>query len=336
MSEILGYILSLAGIVLFGATIALLLSPLETLGWWAGWFGEHPQPEKPLDHPAVLNVPAANDEIERQHFVVFLDGIAKATGQNYADVQDFLERLARQLPDTVVLGDLFPYAVTNHPLTEHRPLSRFWRFALDLKLSGRPTLLGFSINIRNLLQVAVSADRRYGPIYHQGEARLILRDLLMNGYKSGSGVPITLIGYSGGGQIALGVTPYLKRILHAPVDIISLGGVMSSDRGLRDVRHLYYLAGSKDVVQRLGAVFFPGRWPILPHSSWNQLVRQGRFSSIPMGPIGHNGKGSYVDAQAFLADGSSFIDHTVKVVSDIICQHSPHLHDRELLYITDI
>ncbi len=34
----------------------------------------------------------------------------------------------------------------------------------------------------------------------------MLNSLLKNGYRPGSGVPVTLIGYSGGGQISLGAS----------------------------------------------------------------------------------------------------------------------------------
>jgi hypothetical protein len=218
----------------------------------------------------------------------------------------------------VVLGDVMPYSVTNTGLIEQRPLAPFWRYAFQLKQTGKRPVLSFSINIRNLLQVIVAADRRYGPIYNQGEAQVLVASLLRHGYKEGSGVPITLIGYSGGAQIALGAAHFLKRALAAPITLISLGGVMSSDPGLTDLKHLYHLQGSKDPVPTIGRVLFPGRWPVLVNSHWNQLRRQQKVTVILMGPMTHNGAGSYLDATHQLATGQSFLAHTTTTLATLL------------------
>ena len=84
-------------------------------------------------------------------------------------------------------------------------------------------LLAATINIRNILIVSVAADQRYGPIYNQGTAQIIHNSLLCYGYQPG--MPVTLIGYSGGGQMAVGAAPYLRRSLKAPIELISLSGV---------------------------------------------------------------------------------------------------------------
>ena len=61
------------------------------------------------------------------------------------------------------------------------------------------------INVRNIMQVAVSADPRYGPIYSLGVAKEIARSLARHGYQLGSQKPIFLIGFSGGGQVSVGL-----------------------------------------------------------------------------------------------------------------------------------
>ena len=140
------------------------------------------------------------------------------------------KRCASVLPDSEVL-EVFPYSVQNRALTGQRFFAWFWRFALKLKLS-RVAFAGFIINLRNAFQVAVSADRRYGPIYNQGMAETLHSALRGHGYSVGSGVPVTIVGYSGGGQVAVGAAAYLKEIIHAPVTVVSLGGIMASDEGL--------------------------------------------------------------------------------------------------------
>ena len=128
------------GVVFAGIIIALLLAPLESLEWWAGRYDERlhaPEGRSPAPYQAAGTQPTSVKQQVKQHYLVFLDGIAKVGAVNYGDVQDLLGRLSDALPDAVVLGDVMPYSVTNTGLTEGRPLSRFWRRAFQLKLEGQ-------------------------------------------------------------------------------------------------------------------------------------------------------------------------------------------------------
>ena len=293
--------------------LAGVLSPFEALGWWAGWYGDedgHKQRVTPSPNP---------EPVHAARFVVFLSGINSVSGETLAEREiAFLGRLKRELADsdTVLVDDIFPYSVTERPLTGRRVFSRFWRWALRTKISGAGAAR-FLINIRNLWQVAVSADSRYGPIYNQGSAEMILNGLKRHGYSVGSGVPVTLIGYSGGGQVALGAAPHLKRAARVPVSIISLGGVMSADPGIEVLEHLYHLYGVRDNVQRLGSIFFPGRWPFIP-SPWNTAKKRGVVELIFMGPPDHTGPGGYLDDASKLPDGRSYLDATVETMTRLI------------------
>ena len=95
-----------------------------------------------------------------------------------------------------------------------------------------PNLLTRLIDWRNLTQVLVSMDPRYGPIYNAGGARSLYAALVNHGYVAASGAPVVLIGYSGGAQVCLGAATYLKPALDAPLTVVSLGGAVGSDRGL--------------------------------------------------------------------------------------------------------
>lgn len=304
-------ILTLLAVLIVGFLIAGILSPFEALGWWAGWYGRHPEEE---EHVRAL-YPVDNAE----GFVVFLSGIHSVSGETYAEREIlFLERLRKRLTDkVVVIDDIFPYSVTNRALTGQRIFAKFWRWALKRKLSG-PGLAGALINFRNVWQVAVSADSRYGPIYNQGSAEMIAKGLELHGYEPGSGVPVTLIGYSGGGQIAVGAAPHLRSMLSAPISVVSLGGVISSDPGLLALEHVYHLYGRRDMVQRTGNFLFPGRWPILPYSAWNQAKQQGVIKLISMGPADHTGPKGYLDAESFLPNGQSYLDATVETIARIV------------------
>jgi hypothetical protein len=229
------------------------------------------------------------------------------------------------LEDIVVVDDVDTYSVANRALTGQRVFSWFSRFALRMKLSGKPmrAFIGFLITIRNGFQVSVSADRRYGPIYNTGSARIIVRSLLRHGYQRGSGMPITLLGYSGGGQIAVGAAPYLKNMLDAPIIVLSLGGVLSADPGVLELEHLYHLRGKRDGVQRVGMILSPSRWHIgrmdfLPLSRWNQARRAGRITFIEMGNMKHNGAEGYLDIESQVEDGRTYMDVTVDTIVDLI------------------
>jgi hypothetical protein len=318
MSELLSQALGLLAVFVVGLLFFLFLAPLETLSWWTGFYNRRNKDLTALPKP--LGTVDALHKKPASHYIIFLDGIAKVARDNYEDVEIFLKRLNEKLPDAVVIGSVLPYSVSNRPLTSARLLARFWRWAKQRKIGNNGDLIGFSINLRNMFQVMVSADSRYGPIYNLGAARLIIEPLLKKGYPVGSGIPVTLIGYSGGAQVAAGSAPYIKELLRAPVDLISLAGVISADPGLKDVRFLYHLAGSKDGVENIGAVLSPGRWNLLRNSSWNRAKRAGKFTYIPMGPMLHNGKGSYLDEKAKLPNGKTFLEQTLETVSFILEQ----------------
>jgi hypothetical protein len=307
-----------AGLVVF---VVALLSPLEALGWWAGWSRQELEPDEPIaglagpDQPAI---PAAD------YYVVYLTGIGGFSGQFLGRREvGFLERLRARLPGAVIVSDVFPFSVTNNPLNGNRILARLWQWIQTRRLKNPHNVLKNLISIRNILQVAVSADPRYGPIYNVGVAREIVRSLARRGYPAGSGQPITLIGVSGGGQIALGAARYLNLALHAPIRIISVAGVLSDDRGINYVEHVYHLNGSRDRVPRLGAILYPGRWPIFRRSSWNLAQAEGRITVIPTGPMTHMGPEEYFSRSAFLPSGQSYADHTADIVAHLIAD-SPH------------
>ncbi|ADI13651.1 hypothetical protein [Truepera radiovictrix] len=314
--------LALAAVVFLFAGV---LSPFEALGWWAGWYGrEADETEVGLNVSDAAahapDLPPTPDGAPRSHYVVFLSGINSVSGEAFAEREiAFLARLKRALPEVALVDDLFPYSVTAQPLTGSRVFARFWRWALRRKLSG-PGLAGFLINLRNLWQVAVSADSRYGPMYNQGSAQMILGGLRRHGYRAGAhgtDTPVILIGYSGGGQIAVGAAPHLKKITGAPVSVISLGGVMSADPGLLSLERLYHLYGTRDNVQRLGNIFFPGRWPFIP-SPWNSAKARGIIELIPMGPMDHTGPGGYLDLQSYLPDGRSYLEATTETIVKLV------------------
>ncbi|MGA9379300.1 MAG: CAAX protease, partial [Phormidium sp.] len=314
-------IFNLVWIGVVAIVFAGLLAPLETLGWWAGWYGDdldvgqasclsspEPNPQSPVPSPQTVS-----------RYVVYLDGIGQSGEEYTPDVEDFLTAFKAVLPqDIKLIQGLMMYSVLNKPLDEDRPLAFLWQLADKMRWSNPTALLGTILNLRNVLIVAVSADQRYGPIYNQGIAQVLYNGLIKEGYQPGSGVPITLIGYSGGGEMSVAAGPYLKRATGASIDAISLGGVMSANNNFLKLEHLYHLVGEKDSIERIGPIMFPGRWKLFFLSYWNRAKRKGKISIISLGPVGHQVPGGMMDPKAFFPDGRSYLEQTIEVILQIL------------------
>ena len=313
MSAAFWQLMSALGLILLGLLIWAAFSPFETLGWWAGWFGDKIYDDSIPPDGRVRAVPS-----DAHAYIIFLSGIGRVSGQtlSYRET-DFLRRLAQVMPHAVVIDDVFPYSTNNLALTGQPFFGGLWRWALRRKLDG-PALAGMIINVRNAFQVWVSVDHRYGPIYNQATAEVILHALLRYDYPmERDDVPVFVIGYSGAGQMAVGAMTYLREWLPGPLYTISLGGIFGSDPGLLATDHLFHFQGANDHalwLRHLG----PGRWPIFPTSEYNRAKRQGRISYITPGPMGHTGRGGYLDAKTSLPDGTPLIDRTVELVANIV------------------
>ena len=331
-------LVALAALLLAGA-----LSPLETLGWWAGWYGD-PVDERAIDpacgsadesdeaSPERTPEADAGTEVGRGEagavspaaspWVVYLTGIQAVGPVSYADAdRRLLARLADAVPSGRVV-EVFPYSVTNRALTGERTFARVWRWALRAKLDHRRLLqvAGFLINLRNLWQVLVSADRRYGPFYSRGSAELIVRSLRRRGYplEPGPYAPrIVLVGYSGGAQVAAGAAPFVRQRTHAEVTVVSLGGVLAADPGLLAADRVWHLYGTADRIHRWTSWMFPGRWRLLPWSPWNVARHRGRLREVAISPCDHTGVDGYLDEQAHVRDGRSYFEVTLDVLAAI-------------------
>lgn len=283
-----------------------LAAPFEALRWWS----------QDID----LTLPEfdeTSDSSGPDCFVVYLTGIG-GSGEGLARREfGFVERLEERLPGAKVITDVFPFSVENNPLTGERPLAWFWAAMHHARLKAKSIFFEFWIGARNVCQVAVCSDPRYGPIFNLGIAREVYQALLNNGYDPRKETPIYLIGYSGGAQVALGAACYLTR-LRSKVEIITVGGVFSSIPGILLADHVHCLVGSKDTTVWLGPLLFPGRWPIVARSAWNKARRRGKVTQTDMGPMIHSGKGDYFTRSCTLDDGTTYADHTANVVAKII------------------
>jgi hypothetical protein len=246
-------------------------------------------------------------------WLVYLQGVS-AYSADYVPrrEQEMLELLAAHVPALVLVSDVFGYDMEGVGLG---PRSGFWRWAHRQRLRRTAvSVLGRLINVRNLLLLAVSADRRYAAAYSQGLAAVLQRALLEHGYPVVTRQRVTLIGYSGGAQLAIGAAAYLAHSLGAPVRVISIGGIIWNDRGIGDIEHLYDLVGTKDWVRRFAVLLFPGRWRIAVRSEWNRARYAGRITQVVVGPMDHTRRRGYFDRSSTLPDGRTFVDATVSWV----------------------
>lgn len=316
LPRLMRWTVDLTWIGVVAVVFAGLLAPLEALGWWAGWYGDE------VDTHDVSTVPSeplslSNPSISR--YIIYLDGVGQSGEAYTPDVVDFLQALQPVLPkDMAFVQGLMMYSVLNQPLIENRPLAWVWRLADKMRWDNPTALLGFMVNLRNAWIVAVSADKRYGPIYNQGIAQVLYNGLIRRGYQPNDGAPITLIGYSGGAQMSVAAAPYLKRALGADIEVISLGGVMSANNNFLKLGHLYHLVGDKDGVAGFGPILFPGRRKLFPLSYWNRAMRKGKISEISLGPMGHQVPGGIMDPNALLPDGQSHLQYTIGIILSIL------------------
>lgn len=302
-------------LILALAVVALVLAPLESLHWWATREVEEPDTAVA---PTSLELAAAAPHGQPKRFLVYLSGIGAIAAKDVPEEElPFIRDLHQRLPGITVIDDVFPYAVDNRGLTAERLLGGLWRRLETVRMKNPNTMLAVLINLRNLMQLFVCADRRYGPTYNMGTAGEIHRSLMRHGHQPGSPDEVVLLGWSGGGQIALGAAWYLHA-MGLRVSVLSLGGMLSDDIALGRVEHLWHLYGTRDFLQASGKVLFAGRWPISKASPWNEAVSDGKITMIELGPYNHNIKEHYFDYEAKLPDGRSYAGKVIDTMVDIL------------------
>ncbi len=295
--------------------VTAALAPMESLGWWAGWGAEPPK-----KHEISGDEEDGKGEDDADFYLVYLSGIGAISGTSVpAEEYPFIYGLNKRLANGKIISDIYPYSVANNGLTGQRGFAWLWR-RLE-KIAQTPgsklAIMTMIINMRNAFQLFVSADRRYGPVYNLGIANEVYAGLLRNGYRPKSGKPVILLGWSGGGQIAIGTVEYLAA-LPGSIYVISVGGLLSDDPGLKKIDQLWHLYGVADPLQALGGVLFAGRWPLMPNSPWNETMADGKIEIICLGQFGHNGKGNYFDMVTPVRNDAKGRTHGQKTLDTIV------------------
>lgn len=304
----------LVGTVLVLALVFAALAPLESLRWWSTRGSLEAR-------ETVAELTRAEESgtggAPPGRYLVYLSGVGVIDGQSTSGRERaFLEDVARRVPEIRVVDEVFPYATDNRGLPQ-RTTAWLWDRLARLRIRRRTSIAPNLINLRNTLQVLVSADPRYGPTFNIGVAQEIWRALIRHGYARGCGAPVTLVGYSGGAQMAVGAAWFLA-MLDVPTSVICIGGIFSDDPGLDQIEHLWDLRGTRDRLRWLGPIAFPGRWPIARLSTWNRARHDRRVTVTTLGPMTHDGRGSYFDRRVSLPDGRTFGEATTDAVVAIL------------------
>ncbi|MFF3486532.1 hypothetical protein ACFYXC_25120 [Streptomyces sp. NPDC002701] len=278
-----------------------LLARYEVLAYGAGW--RTPTTALPEGVPYARG--AAPDSPPAA-YLVYLDGIGKRRVRDSRDGGQLVKALLAAAPELRVLGQVQPYSPLADPLAD-RPV---WAW-----LRRRVGLLLF---LHNVMQIFVAADHRYRPLYNRAVGTQTATQLELAGYRPGSGVPVVLLGYSGGAQVATGAVDVLHTRLRAPLQLIMFGGFHNGANDLTHAERVHRLTSAYDRVERVGTWIFPQRWPLFRRSGWNRAARAGKITVHRLDPATHVGPRSYISPSAHLPDGRTHLDRTAATVIELI------------------
>ncbi|MGW0584871.1 hypothetical protein ACWD25_55385, partial [Streptomyces sp. NPDC002920] len=239
-------------------------------------------------------------------YLVYLDGIGKRRVRDSRDGGQLVKALIAGAPELRVLGQVQPYSPLADPLAD-RPVWAWLRRRIGLLLF-----------LHNVVQTFVAADHRYRPLYNRAVGSQIAIQLRLAGYRPGSGVPVVLLSYSGGAQVATGAVQELHTQLRCPLLLITLGGFHNGANDLTHAEHLHRLTSASDRIERVGTWIFPQRWRLFRRSGWNRAERAGKITVHRLDPATHVGPRSYISPTAQLPDGRSHLDRTADTVIAII------------------
>ncbi|MFD2797214.1 hypothetical protein ACFS27_26890 [Promicromonospora vindobonensis] len=278
-----------------------LLARYELLFYAVGW--REPATKLPADLPYARG--AAPDRPPAA-YLVYLDGIGKRRFTDTRDGGQLVKAVIDGAPELRVLGQVQPYSPLADPLVG-RPVWDWLRHHV-----------GIVLFLHNVMQIFVAADHRYRPLYNRAVGAQIADQLRLAGYEADSGIPVVLLSYSGGAQVATGAVDELFAELRAPLWLITLGGFHNGANDLTHALHLHRLTSSNDWIERVSTRLFPERWRLFRRSAWNRAVRAGKVTAHALDPADHIGPESYISPTAHLADGRSYLDRTTEAVIGII------------------
>ncbi|WP_416670677.1 hypothetical protein [Egbenema bharatensis] len=292
------------------------LAPVGTMVWWLDSededFGEQARWILSEDDAEAVDT-------EPTCYIVFLTGVGDFSADNLASGEEiFLDRLEQAQPHCVMVRDVFPYSAANQNIGGQEVFAFLWEIAENA--DGWLEATRYLLQIRNLWRLAISADNRYGQIYNPALALSILEQMnKQHSVPSHSDEPIQLIlmGTSGGAQVGLSATPYLKDWLNAEITLLSFGGVFDGQEGFDAAEQVYHFRGEADWVENLGGILFPSRWLWNFGSSFNQARDEGRYTAIISGPHEHDGDRGYFGEDPIENSDETYLDRMFEEMMEL-------------------
>jgi hypothetical protein len=278
-----------------------LLARYEVLAYAAGW-----RTSATALPPGMPYARGADPDRPPDAYLVYLDGIGKRRFRDTRDGGRLVQSVIDRAPELRVLGQVLPYSPLADPLAD-RPVWTWLRRHIGLLLF-----------LHNVMQIFIAADHRYRPLYNRAVGSQIADQLRLAGYRRDSGVPVVLLSYSGGAQLATGAVGELWSQLRCPLWLISLGGFHNGANDITHAQHIDRLTSAGDRIERVGGWIFPQRWRLWRRSGWNRADRAGKITVHPLDPATHVGPHSYISPDARLADGRSHLDRTADTVVALI------------------
>lgn len=255
--------------------------------FWEGWVHGLPDPSR-------LFASGRHPSSDHRHYLVYLDGIHQSEESHPPRVSEFLECLDREIPeDTLLVKGIEAYTITNAGLRTTTLGGWFWQrlFALqEHHANGLVRFIcAFCVQANNVIKVGISSDRRYGPVMNYELALKIARRLDAIGFRPDHAARIVLVGYSGGGEMAIGTAEILQQLCRVRVQVITVCGVFSGNGALASVEDVAMVVGTRDPVAALGRIAYPGRLSLLPLTNWNRWQRRHQLQRYPIEGMNHNG-----------------------------------------------
>ena len=240
-------------------------------------------------------------------YLVYLDGIGKRRFADSRDGGQLVRALIDAAPELRVLGQVQPYSPLSQPLADRRTWQLIRRRA------------GILLFLHNVMQIFVAADRRYRPFYNRAVGTQIAAQLQLAGYQPGSNIPVVLLSYSGGAQVATGAVNQLRTdLLSPPVLLVAIGGFHNGANDLTHIAHFHQLTSRSDHIEPVSTWLFPPRWRVWGSSPWNRAVRDGKVTVHWLDPASHVGPRSYISPEAELPDGRTYLARTTDLVVDLV------------------
>lgn len=278
-----------------------------TVSAWA------PAPPDPAPADTALNVdPAARPGVHGPTgFVVYFDGVGRATRRTTPVGREFAEAVHRRLPTWTIVMSLMPNDVTQRPAWERPVTGRLWK---ALGHRSRDWLVA-----RGVWEGIVALDGRYRRRLVAGHTSAAVTHLLAAGYRPGSGVPVVLVGLSAGAQTALRVASDVARALGgAPLDVVTLGGFADGAADLSAVRRVHAAVSWGDPAELAPVPFLPSRWTALHVGAWSRarrrrtVVVQRVDYATHVGRTGYLGRATCPDGRTRLAQSADLVERAAR------------------------